>query len=354
MIIKDLDYIKSMTVYDKFISDYTTGKSIETNLNIEFENGNVGTLNIGALNNRSQYGDILKHILYGKVLDVGAGIGRHSRLVPNTYSLDNSKACCDYLRSRGFNVIEADILDHNDKYDSLILTMNNMGMCGDYETTLKLIKHLKSLLKPKGQIIFDFDSTLKGRHTYKYKYSGETKSKTWTFLSRKDIDQIAKDIGMHFEIVQNIHTTGNEKEAFILGRFYFDTTKVTVHATSRSGHNHFMESLQSWMPSAKILDRENSSNVHSPSTHNIVFMRDLLNTAASASKVHYKAISLILESWKYLLKEGIDNNEVILVEYEKFIDSEKYRRDLCKKLGGYYNESRREYLPEKSFRKSVV
>ena len=100
-----------MDLFDKYIYEYTTGRRKNPNLKYKYKDSDdVLILNIGSLSKNNQYKVILKKKLYGKILDVGAGLGRHSRLVPNTYSLDSSNACCNYMRSRGFpNVIELDI-----------------------------------------------------------------------------------------------------------------------------------------------------------------------------------------------------------------------------------------------------
>jgi len=71
----------------------------------------------------------------GAVLDIGSGAGSHSL----------------WLQERGLG----SILDHNDKYDTLLLLMNGTGIFERINKVDSYLQHLKSLLNPGGQILID-------------------------------------------------------------------------------------------------------------------------------------------------------------------------------------------------------
>lgn len=339
-----------MDLFDKYIYEYTTGRRKNPNLKYKYKDSDdVLILNIGSLSKNNQYKVILKKKLYGKILDVGAGLGRHSRLVPNTYSLDSSNACCNYMRSRGFpNVIELDILDHYNKYDSILLTGNNLGMTGNYNATIKFIKHLKSLLNENGQLIFDYIPSVSKTITKECNYfekNIQSFDYIITFLSENNIKEIAKEIGMHFEILLDFEDKN-------LARFYFNDKVISVNATSRSGHNFFMNNIKAWVPSINIDNRENSMKFNDNGV-NFIFIRDYINTIASVIKMdssnHPNIIKRTTESWVFLYNEILnENRNIIPVYYEKFTKYRDYRVEICKLIDGVYNEDELKLIPQYS------
>ena len=95
-----------------------------------------------------------------KILDIGAGVGVHS-LILQSYgqdvtALEISAAACEIMKRRGVKkVTQGDIYSGQKEYDTLLLLMNGIGLCGDMEGLNTLLLHLKSLLKMDGQIILD-------------------------------------------------------------------------------------------------------------------------------------------------------------------------------------------------------
>ncbi|MCB0515471.1 MAG: class I SAM-dependent methyltransferase [Bacteroidetes bacterium] len=102
----------------------------------------------------------------GKVLDVGAGSGCHSIILQEkctVTALEISSLSAACMRQRGVkNVVEADIFtfDNAQKYDTILLLMNGIGLAGTLEETPRLLEKLKSLLAKGGQIIFDSSDIL--------------------------------------------------------------------------------------------------------------------------------------------------------------------------------------------------
>lgn len=97
----------------------------------------------------------------GSVLDVGAAAGCHS-LILQKRGLDVTAAEISPLAAaiasqRGVKRVLNENIFHikGIPFNTILLLMNGLGMGGSEEGTLKLLKHLKKLLAPKGMIIGD-------------------------------------------------------------------------------------------------------------------------------------------------------------------------------------------------------
>ena len=115
-------------------------------------------------------------ITYGGVLDVGCGAGSHSLFLQNERNLnatglDNSPSAIKVTTERGLlHTIQQSIFDfRQDNFDTILLIMNGAGICGNLERLQLLLKKLKSILNPKGQVLLDssdliylFDETPEG------------------------------------------------------------------------------------------------------------------------------------------------------------------------------------------------
>ncbi|MBU2997017.1 class I SAM-dependent methyltransferase [Cellulophaga baltica] len=97
----------------------------------------------------------------GDVLDIGCGAGSHSLYLQekghNVIALDYSAGAIEVCKKRGVkNVVCSNIYDYSGRqYDTLLLLMNGIGLAGKLNQLNKFFNHLKSLLKPNGQIILD-------------------------------------------------------------------------------------------------------------------------------------------------------------------------------------------------------
>ncbi|WP_411272972.1 class I SAM-dependent methyltransferase [Daejeonella sp.] len=94
------------------------------------------------------------------ILDIGAGVGAHSLILQgyaqDITALEISSAACEIMKSRGVKkVIHGDIFTAQKQYDTLLLLMNGIGLCGDMNGLNTLLPHLKTLLKKDGQILLD-------------------------------------------------------------------------------------------------------------------------------------------------------------------------------------------------------
>lgn len=98
----------------------------------------------------------------GKTLDIGAGTGSHSLYLQekglDVVALDISELCCQIALERGVKkVANTDFFDLNtdEKFDTLLLLMNGIGICEDIFGFPIFLDRAKKLLNPGGQIVFD-------------------------------------------------------------------------------------------------------------------------------------------------------------------------------------------------------
>ena len=101
-------------------------------------------------------------LVNGSVLDVGCGAGSHSLSLQNdrnlnVTSIDISEKAIETCKLRGVkNAKVQNILDYEgEKFDTIILLMNGVGIFGKLDNCNKYLSKLKSLLNPDGQILLD-------------------------------------------------------------------------------------------------------------------------------------------------------------------------------------------------------
>jgi SAM-dependent methyltransferase len=102
----------------------------------------------------------------GSVLDVGACVGSHSLILQkrklDVTALEKSPLASEVASLRGVKrVMCEDVFNVKGiEYNTILVLMNGLGIAGDEAKTLKLLKHLKRLLAPKGFILGDSTDVL--------------------------------------------------------------------------------------------------------------------------------------------------------------------------------------------------
>lgn len=97
----------------------------------------------------------------GKVLDVGCGAGSHSLWLQkkgfDVTALDVSEGAIAVCKKRGVKkTLQQNVLDTTDNdFDTLLLLMNGLGIVGKLNKLNHFLNHLKTLIRPSGQIILD-------------------------------------------------------------------------------------------------------------------------------------------------------------------------------------------------------
>lgn len=97
----------------------------------------------------------------GEILDLGCGAGSHSLYLQEkkfkVKSIDISEGAITACKERGLK--NADVIDlwelKSQKFDTILSLMNGAGICGSLERLPAFMAHLKSLLRPNGQILID-------------------------------------------------------------------------------------------------------------------------------------------------------------------------------------------------------
>jgi SAM-dependent methyltransferase len=97
----------------------------------------------------------------GKVLDIGAGAGRHSLELQRSglaaTAVDLSPAAVSVMRQRGVRDARCcDVLDlDGERFDTLLLLMNGIGIVGTLRGLGRFLEHAQTILAAGGQILCD-------------------------------------------------------------------------------------------------------------------------------------------------------------------------------------------------------
>lgn len=140
----------------------------------------------------------------GKTLDVGCGAGSHSLSLQNdrnleVTSIDISEKAIETCKLRGVkNAKVQNILDFEDeKFDTIILLMNGVGIFGKLDNCNKYLSKLKSLLNEGGQILLDSSDII-------YMFDEDEDGGKW----------IPSNNDYYGELVFNISYKGEKEEPF--------------------------------------------------------------------------------------------------------------------------------------------
>ena len=96
----------------------------------------------------------------GKILDVGAGSGCHSLWLQDkgfdVTAIDISPYSIETMRERGVvNVREQDFFTLEDKYDTILMLMNGIGIVGTLDKLPGFFEHIDKILADDGQRLCD-------------------------------------------------------------------------------------------------------------------------------------------------------------------------------------------------------
>ena len=97
----------------------------------------------------------------GRTLDVGAGAGCHSLVLKergfDVMAIDISQLSVDVMKERGINARNINFFDETftEKFDTILLAMNGIGIVGKAENLCNFFRAARRLLTPGGQILLD-------------------------------------------------------------------------------------------------------------------------------------------------------------------------------------------------------
>lgn len=165
----------------------------------------------------------------GKILDIGAAAGCHSLILQkrglHVTALEISEEACRVMQERGIdNILNADLYQHDGKYDSLLLLMNGFGLARSKVGLIPFLKHLKGMLNEDGQIIGDSTDILYhfskqqnvskeyyGEVIFKLKYKKEQEQFQWLYADEQLLRQSAAEAGLSCETIKR-----NNNGAFLV------------------------------------------------------------------------------------------------------------------------------------------
>lgn len=157
----------------------------------------------------------------GKILDIGAGVGSHVLVLQNkdadVTALELSSLACDIMKARGVRkIINEDIFNFSgDKFDTLLLLMNGIGLTENLPGLRRFLNHAKTLLKPGGSLIFDSSDIsylyedrplpagrYHGEISYRYEYKGQFGDWfNWLYIDAHLLEVLTKEEGWKMELL---------------------------------------------------------------------------------------------------------------------------------------------------------
>ena len=163
----------------------------------------------------------------GKVLDVGCGSGSHSLWLQkqgfSVKAIDISKGAIEVTKSRGVKYPEQKpLLEETETFDTILLLMNGTGIFQELKQVSKYLNHLKSLLRPSGQILIDssdisymyqdedggmwldVNTHYYGELDYFLSYRGEEEdAMKWLYLDFNTLNSACQTVGLHCDKVMD-------------------------------------------------------------------------------------------------------------------------------------------------------
>lgn len=162
----------------------------------------------------------------GSVLDVGAAAGCHSLELQKkgfaVTAIDISRGAVEVMKKRGVKEVrQADFFQFTEmKFDTLLLLMNGIGICGILDRLSAFFEQCRNLLNPGGQILLDssdilymfeekdgsvsinLNSNYYGEVEYRFKYKNESgPAFKWLFIDFSLLQEKAAQHGFACEII---------------------------------------------------------------------------------------------------------------------------------------------------------
>jgi len=209
-------------LFGKAILDYQTGNAPE-NLITETSISEEDEMNVAYLFRDYKTMPAMEQkalqMAKGKVLDVGCGAGSHSLYLQNECGLDvtaidisaNAIQAC---KLRGVEkAFTINVMDLEEKFDTILLMMNGAGMCGKLKRISGFLYKLKSLLNEGGQILLDSSDII-------YMFDEDDDGGKW----------IPSDIDYYGEVIFNISYKNESEEPFDWMYIDYNTLQNAAHA----------------------------------------------------------------------------------------------------------------------------
>lgn len=167
--------------------------------------------------------EMLKHAR-GRILDVGAGSGCHTlELMANGHdvtAIDISRLAVQVMQKRGIDARLINFFDETfcEKFDTILMAMNGIGIVGKVENMPNFFRCVKRLLARGGQLLLDSSdlrylfeeedgsfsinlaSKYYGEVDYEMRYKGiKGKPFDWLYIDFNTLEYYANESGMQCE-----------------------------------------------------------------------------------------------------------------------------------------------------------
>ena len=156
----------------------------------------------------------------GRVLDIGCGAGSHALYLQNERKLDItavdiSANAIEACMLRGINsAVVTNFMDiKNEKFDTILLLMNGVGIAGKLNRISGFLTKLKSLLNEGGQILMDSSDII-------YMFDEDEDGGRW----------IPTDVDYYGEVLFNVSYKGEKEEPFDWIYVDYNTLQNAAHA----------------------------------------------------------------------------------------------------------------------------
>lgn len=160
----------------------------------------------------------------GKVLDVGAAAGCHSKVLQergfDVSAIDTSPGAVSYLKKNGINAKKVDFFEHEGAYDTILVLMNGIGITGKLNRLPLFLQQIKKNLAPGGRALcdstnltylyqeddgsvwVDLNSQYLGEMQFQMSYKGmESDWFNWLYVEFELLKEEAEKVGLNCEMV---------------------------------------------------------------------------------------------------------------------------------------------------------
>ncbi|MGI4750191.1 MAG: class I SAM-dependent methyltransferase [Janthinobacterium lividum] len=157
----------------------------------------------------------------GKILDIGAGVGSHALVLQQrgleVTALKISSGATTIMQNRGVKtVLQQDIFQYKtEKFDTLLLLMNGIGLTQNLTGLNCFLQHAKQLLLPGGQLLFDSSdisylyedlplpkSNYYGEISYQYEYKNQLGDWfNWLYIDPETLKKHTANLGWICELI---------------------------------------------------------------------------------------------------------------------------------------------------------
>lgn len=166
----------------------------------------------------------------GRVLDVGAGAGRHALALQarglEVVAIDVSPICTELCRERGvaraqtLDVMTLDDPERLGRFDTIFFGMQTIGLAGGIRPLGRLLRRLRICLAPGGRILvdsstlrepwegdYDDDSPERGEIVLSTCYRGWRGAPfPWLYLGEEDLREVAGSAGFEMAVLGRVES----------------------------------------------------------------------------------------------------------------------------------------------------